>query len=216
MMWLEPPEQLRLEEDEVHVWRAELTFDAAAEELSAGERERAARFHFDSDRQRFLASHVALRRILARYLGRPAAVLEFEIAPLGKPQIEGPVRFNMSHAGELALFAVARREVGVDVERLRPQIDVAALAARFLPAEEAREIAGVEGEDRKRAFLRFWTRREAWLKARGIGLAGIGEPVGPEWVVCDLDPGLEYAGAVACGCPEPRLRTWAYVHGRIT
>jgi 4'-phosphopantetheinyl transferase len=209
-MWREPAGELRLDEDEVHVWRAELNFAPAVEELDARERERGARFRFAPDRQRFLASHSALRRILALYLRQPAAAVAIEIAAHGKPFVAGPLRFNLSHAGELALCAVARREVGVDVERIRPGLDVLALARRFFPEAEARELDGMDAAARERFFFRLWTRREAYLKARGIGLAAIGEAAGAEWFISDLDAGPGYAGALACQLPVPRVSGWSY------
>ena len=209
-MWAPPPAVLTLGEDEVHVWRAELTSGGDATELDAEERERAARFRFERDRASFIASHSALRRILSRYVGCPPAALRFARAELGKPSIDGPVRFSMAHSGGLALYAIAHREVGVDVEQIRLEMDVKGIAERFLPAVEALELASLEPGARQRAFFRLWTRREAYLKARGIGLSGVGETIGPTWVIRDLDPGEGYAGAVALETPQPRIVTWAY------
>lgn len=215
MSWREPTGDFQLDEDEVHVWRAGLDFEPACEELDERERERGARFRFAGDRQRFLASHSALRRILALYLGRPAAAIPIEIAGRGKPFVAGSLRFNMSHAGELALYAVARREVGVDVERIRTGLDVMALARRFFPEAEARELAAMDEAGRERSFFRLWTRREAYLKARGVGLAAIGEPAGQEWFVADLDAGPGYEAALACELPVPRMSAWRYAHGGL-
>lgn len=220
--WTAPPANVDLEPEEVHVWRAELTFEGALEELDDRERERAARFRFEKDRRRFLSAHSALRRILSPYAGSAPAALRFQVAAHGKPSIPGPVRFSMSHSGELALYAVALREVGVDVERHRTDIEAAQLAARFFPEAEARELAAADAGGREAVFFRLWTRREAYLKARGIGIAGIRQAAGPEWFLARLDAGAGYAGALACERPEPRIRTWAYTHdctasaGRVT
>ncbi len=202
-MWSAPPEELRLNHDEIHVWRAGLTATETGALLDERERERAARFHSARDRIRFIAAHSALRRILALYLRCPPEALRFTHTELGKPWIEGPIRFSMSHSGDVALYAIARGEVGVDVEQVREGIDVRGIAARFLPAEEVREI-----EDSSTAFFRLWTRREAYLKARGIGIRGVGESIGPGWFLAELDPGPGYAGAVAIEAPEARVLTW--------
>ncbi len=211
MTWAAPPSELHLAADEVHVWRADLAFEANPADLDREERERAARFKFEADRHRFVASHMALRHILSRYLSCPPAALRFETAEHGKPYVPGaPLRFSMSHSRGLALFAVGHCEVGVDVERLRRELDTAALAARFFPAEEARELADAPQSEQTRVFARLWTRREAYLKARGIGIAGMREPAGPEWFIADLAAGEGYAAAVACPAPAPRLSTWEF------
>jgi 4'-phosphopantetheinyl transferase len=209
-MWAPAPAVLTLGEDEVHVWRAELKPGADATELDAEERERVSRLRFERDRAWFTASHSALRRIVSRYVHCPPAALEFARAEMGKPYVEGPIRFSMAHSGGLALYAIAHREIGVDVEQIRPETDVTEIAERFLPAPEALELASREPPERQRAFFRLWTRREAYLKARGIGLSGVGESIGATWFVEDLDPGEGYAGAVATEAPEPRILTWTY------
>jgi 4'-phosphopantetheinyl transferase len=196
-MWAPAPAVLTLGEDEIHVWLAELHPGADETELDAEERERAARLRFERDRTWFTASHSALRRIVARYVHRPPASLEFARAEMGKPYIEGPIRFSMAHSGGLALYAIAHREVGVDVEQIRLDMDVRGIAERFLPAVESLELSALEPGEQQRAFFRLWTRREAYLKARGIGLSGVGEVIGANWLIQDLDPGEGYAGAVA-------------------
>jgi 4'-phosphopantetheinyl transferase len=209
-MWESAPTGLCLDEGDVHVWRAELDFSGAVDELDERERGRAARLRFERDRRWFTASHSALRRILARYLRCAPSAVRFETTDLGKPWVEGPVRFNMSHSGGVALYAIAHREIGVDVEQIRPDIDVMGIATRFLPAPEALELSELEPDEQRRAFFHLWTRREAWLKARGIGLGGIGEHIGSGWFIDGLDPGPGYAGAVAVEGHERRVLTWEY------
>ncbi len=237
-MWSAPPEDLRLNHGEIHVWRADLTATETGSLLDARERERAARFHSARDRIRLNAAHSALRRILALYLRCSPEALRFTHTELGKPWIEGPIRFSMSHSGDVALYAIAHGEVGVDVEQVREGIDVIHIAERFLPVEEARELRvlsknpgdtpvrgrkpnalrdqpgvspdsfGVSPNTLTGAFFRLWTRREAYLKARGIGIRGVGEAIGPGWFIAELDPGPGYAGAVAIEAPEARVLTW--------
>ncbi len=178
----------------VHVWMVDLNGPTTAAEaaLSREELDRAARFRFEADRRRYRAAHAALREILAGYLGCDARAIHFERDPGGKPRTAG-IEFSVSHSGELALAAVARATaVGVDVERIRRLPDAAAIAGRFFPPEEAAAVRA-----NPECFFRLWTRREAWLKAEGTGLAGINRQRPSGWTVLDLDPAPGYSAAVA-------------------
>jgi len=149
----------------VHLWYAARTEPASGliDWLSPEERERAARFRFDHLRDDFIFHHANLRRILTCCLGGNPAL---GVNPLGKPVLcGGGLFFNMSHSGPAGLYGVADRELGVDIERLRPMKDAAALAARFFTPGERDAI----GESVP-AFLTCWTRKEAVLKAAGDGL----------------------------------------------
>jgi 4'-phosphopantetheinyl transferase len=121
----------------------------------------------------------------------------------GKPCVPGArVKFNLSHSGELALCAVASdREVGVDVKRVRAVPEMRRIVERFFPGEEAGDPA---------AFFRLWTRREAFVKATGRGLAGLSDAPGESWWIESLNPAPGYAGAVAVagGRCEVRLFTF--------
>lgn len=147
--------------------------------LDLAERQRAARFVFERDRRRFVASRLALRRILGAALGVAAAALVIDAPPLQRPRLAGAadVDFNLSHSGSLALVALSRAApLGIDVETWRAVPDAAALAARlFTVAERAQMEAVVAGPaqavDFDRAFLTCWTRKEAVLKSTGAGLA---------------------------------------------
>lgn len=161
-----------------HVDLANVIVAHAAETrgLSEGERARAARFLRVEDRNRFIFSHLALRRILAGYLARPPEALRFRRAPGGKPDLDGPDRgrlhFNLSHSGSHALIGIARDvAIGVDVEEARPIGDPMAIArAHFHPGEVA-DLEGLPKPLRDAAFLACWTRKEAVVKALGTGLA---------------------------------------------
>lgn len=146
------------------------------------------------------AARAALGRILAAYLGGPAAAAELSVAETGKPRLAtAPERlsFNLSHSGGLALVAVAPGgvEVGVDVERLRLRRDLTRLAARWLPAADAAAVTAAPEAERERVFYAAWARHEARVKCTGAGLAG--PPPADEVVAWQLqiDPG--YAAAVA-------------------
>lgn len=221
--WGEPSGTLHLPEHTVHIWRVSLAGAATSLErvramLSQDERERAARFRFRRDEERFVIAHGRLRTVLGRYLGVPGQELRFQNEPKGKPSLADAVsdiRFNLAHSAELALFAVTRgNDVGVDIERVRPGISLEKIAERFFSAREAAELHSLPREERQAAFFRCWTRKEAFLKALGEGLAfGVTRFTAPEgalWTLRDLDPTPGYAGAVAVRGPIHELRRWRY------
>jgi 4'-phosphopantetheinyl transferase len=177
---LEAP--LSLPQDEVQLWRIDLEALGADESrwrktLSSGELDRAARFHFSRDRQRFASSRFLLRILLAGYLATDPAAVSFSYSEKGKPSL-GPahagtnVKFNISHSGGVTLLAfTCDREIGVDVEQVRRDFDVAAIARRFFSPEEQRQLAELPAEESVDAFFRCWTRKEAYIKATGDGLS---------------------------------------------
>jgi 4'-phosphopantetheinyl transferase len=164
--------------------------DAQVPPPTPGEAARAARFRTPELAVRYLKSHGALRAILGRYTAKP---LEFALHEKGKPYLplSPELRFNLSHSHELALVAVAsHREVGIDVEKLRPMSRYAAIADRyFLPTEPAprNEVD----------FFRSWTRIEAALKACGVGLYGASMELEGDWTVQEIDAGEGFAAAAA-------------------
>jgi 4'-phosphopantetheinyl transferase len=185
---------------EIHVWR--LGLDGAPDDealLSEAERARAARFRFADHRDRYVAAHAGLRRVLAAYLDVPPASLAFAAGDGGKPALPGTLRFNLSHSDACALVAVAReREVGVDVERLRAVPEALSIARRYFSDSEAASLLGCEGEARDRAFFTLWTRKEALLKLRGLGLSALDRAhVGPDVSVESFEVGPGFLGAVA-------------------
>lgn len=145
--------------------------------LSDEERRRASRLRADAHQRRFIVARARLRALLAARLGEPPQTLELVRGRNGKPAL-GPRhdasgwRFNLSHSEEVALYAFARgREVGVDVEALRPMAEADAIAARFFSARERAVYDAAEAPERPAAFLRCWTRKEALAKALGEGLS---------------------------------------------
>jgi 4'-phosphopantetheinyl transferase len=159
------------------LWRVDLDVmpaaDAAAS-LSNDEWERAHRFVFARDRNRFIAAHAALRSTLSAEAGIPGAYLDFSFGPFGKPALVDPpdIRFNLSHSKSVGMIAVGTdAEVGVDVELLRHMPDAEALADTYFTPHERRALAAAAPHDRDLAFLRCWTRKEACLKATGMGLS---------------------------------------------
>jgi len=172
---VELPDPPRVRAGEVYVFKFLLNRPTVGdlELLDSQERERARRFAFERDRQRFVAAHARVRRTLAAYLNRPPESVRFSASRYGKPQIANPpidLRFNLSHAGNVALLAVAlSREVGIDIEQERP-IEVLPLAQRFFSKSEFNALCNLPATERQPAFFRCWTRKEAFIKALGAGL----------------------------------------------
>jgi 4'-phosphopantetheinyl transferase len=177
-----PDGPLDLNRATVHVWQARLDQFAVRqgrmlELLSADERERAARFHFAKDRSHFIAARALLRTLLGRYLNFPPHQLSFIYGPYGKPALAGEresraLRFNVSHSHGVALYAVAReRDVGVDVEYVRRDMVSESIAERFFSAREVATLRALPAEIQPQAFFNCWTRKEAFIKARGEGLS---------------------------------------------
>lgn len=162
---------------EVHVWRSHAErWSGNGGVLSSEECARASRFRFDLDRRRWVAARVLLRNVLAHYLGVEPAGLELGATEEGRPVVRWPhdsawLCFSVSHAGEVALVAVARgQRVGVDVEEVRSGLDVVAVAQRALGEEEAVELARESEPHRTQRFFAMWTKEEARGKCRGTGL----------------------------------------------
>lgn len=170
---------LELGVDEVHVWQARLDdhepsslkLVLAAEEIS-----RADRFHFAKDHNHFVVARALLRKLLAAYLGSGAAEIRFAYAEKGKPSLAdrqlSVIDFNLAHSHGMALFAFSRgRELGVDLEFIREDLESEKIAGRFFSPAEIETLRLVPPELRKRAFFDCWTRKEAYIKARGEGLS---------------------------------------------
>lgn len=160
---------------------------------------RAGRFHRARDRDRFVAGRGLLRVLLGDALGLPPSSLRFWYGAHGKPALEGtPLAFNLSHSGGEALFALSwGRAVGVDIERVWPDIAAGSLAARWLPAGEAARLSSLPPDRRADAFTRAWVRQEAYVKALGVGLAAEAARVaGGDWECHDVEAGAGHRGAV--------------------
>lgn len=226
----------------VHVWRASLAQPSAVQQqlaalLSADERDRAARFHFARDRRRFTAGRGILRLLVARYLAIDPAHVLFEYGRHGKPalaavQRAGDLRFNLAHSGECALLAFARgREVGVDVEQPRPVDNMAQVVARTFSGAEQAALRALPDSAQQQAFFTCWTRKEAYIKARGTGLAlpldsfdVALDPQAParllatrdepgaaqQWTLCALAPGAGLVAALGVEGSDWRLACWQW------
>ena len=234
--WYAAPSSLRPPAArEVHVFCASL--DAAGEEeavgvLSADERARASRFHFERDRRHFRVARGLLRRLLGLYLDLDPGAIRFAYGPAGKPTLLSPggLHFNLSHSGGVAVLAFARdRALGVDVERERPVPELDSIALRYFSAQEGADLRVLAEPERTRAFFRCWTRKEAFIKATGEGLTRAldafdvtlapgerarlrrveGDPEAPErWWLEDLEPPAGFAAALALEGRPDRVARW--------
>ncbi len=243
LLWSPPPADLALSSDDVHVWCAFLDQPAAslqrlAQTLSADERARAERFHFERDRKHFTAGRGVLRTILGHYLGIEAERLQFCYGPRGKPALlatygGGMLCFNLSHSHGLALYAVARgREVGVDIEYVHPLTDADQIAERFFSARENAIFRTLAPEQKIEAFFNCWTRKEAYIKATGDGLSRPldqfdvslvpGEPARllcvegdaaetVRWSLRAMTPAPGYAAAIIVEGHDWRLACWQWL-----
>ena len=170
---------LELRADEVHVWLAKLDdypADSLKLLLAEDELSRAARFHFDKDRNHFIVARGLLRKVLAAYLGIGAGDLRFSYAEKGKPSLEesqqGSLNFNLAHSHGMAIYGFSRsREVGVDLEFIREDLADEKIAERFFSPREIDVLRKLPADLRKQAFFDCWTRKEAYIKARGEGLS---------------------------------------------
>ena len=226
--------------DGIHLWLADLdrlpkSLAQLAATLTADERERAARFHFPAHRDRFVVGRGLLRTLLGAYLNRPAMALCFACGPRGKPLLAGEdadagLHFNLSHSGERALYAIARREVGVDLECLNRVVNDAAVAERVCTPREWAAFQALPAERFREAFFSCWTRKEAIAKALGDGLAsglrnlevcfpddrlpdgrvGLRDASGREWSVLNLPLDAGWRGALAAEGQDWRWQGWCW------
>ncbi len=166
----------------MHLWSAHLdvqtfSLDSYWSLLSADEQQRARRFVTDTLQQRFILAHGVLRELLGQYVQQAPAQLRFSYSEKGKPYLtsapSSPILcFNMSHTHDQALYAFAHQPVGVDIEQLRDSVECDKLTRLVLSDVERSAWAQLPEADKRLAFFRTWTRKEALLKASGLGLAG--------------------------------------------
>jgi 4'-phosphopantetheinyl transferase len=235
--WKAAPPEFSLSENEIAIWRASLDCEAAAlrnleATLSPDEISRADRFHFPRDRARFVAGRGILRALLGAYLKREPPSLNFRYGPQGKPELEqnrgDSIHFNLSHKEGLGVYAFARqRHLGIDVEAIATDFPGEDIARRFFSPGELQELAGLSPDQRAKAFFLAWTRKEAYIKARGQGLhikldsfdvtltpggpARFLRGIAPEWQLFTFWAGVTNPGALACDGASPvvlRLFSW--------
>lgn len=210
---------LDLPEDTVDLWRLCLEQPPEVVErfsllLNTEEKARAARFRFDRDQTCYILTRGVLRHLLGGYLQLPADELSFEVGEHGKPALSGAkLEFNVSHSGSYSLLGFCRgRRVGVDVEEIRPRKSVDLVAEHHFADGELAGVLEAEGDERLTRFYRCWTRKEAYMKATGMGLAvglksfevSVGEEAklvwtergdADAWQLSDVEVADGYAGA---------------------
>lgn len=235
-LWAVPPQRLELGIHQVDIWRARLELSLQElnrlhQTLSEEEKERAERFHFPADRDRYITAHGSLRDVLGRYLGCAPEELTFSENPYGKPALnDHRLEFNLSHSGDFVLLAVTReRKVGIDVERIRLESSSSAIARRYFSRAEVAGLESLPLKQREKAFFTCWTRKEAYIKAQGMGLSlplesfdvsllpdepAILRATRPEtgeasrWTLFDLKVAPCYAAAAAVEGTDLELRRW--------
>ena len=195
--------------DQVHVWLARLdpeTEPSWCQRIAATtreERDRASKFRQAENGERYLAARGALRLLLGRYLTCDPLAVHFAVSESGKPFLENQeLHFNLSHSGNLAFIAVAQsRQVGADIEQVRPMPDLDAVAARVCTPGELERLGGLATPERERAFFAMWTRKEALAKATGEGIGAIMRDGATEgdgrWTFAEVNDVPGYAACVA-------------------
>ena len=232
--WLTAPKKLDLLLNDVHIWRINLNSDELQlqfyrETLSSDEIARAERFYFPEHRQRFMAGRGTLRAILGQYLDIAPKQVEFEYQPRGKPLLAAKfadkgLLFNLSHSQDLALLGISyQHQIGVDLEYIRTMSDLEGLAKRFFSAREYEYLRLLSPAQQQQIFFRYWTCKEAYLKATGDGLVQLEEIeidltpnqpskllVSGDWSLRELTPADNFAAAVVVAGSNIHLHCWEY------
>jgi 4'-phosphopantetheinyl transferase len=226
LTWPSPPPRMELAGEEVHVWSAWLGHgqaddSASLEMLSEDERARSAKFRFERDRKAFVARRSLLRAILGHYLKVKPWQITLAYEERGKPRVSAPVsaapfHFSFSHSRGLGLCAVSRfAPLGVDVERIRPMPEMAEIGAAFCAVQENALLNAAPPEKKLEVFFSIWTRKEAYLKATGEGIAGALAQLDcsqapPGWSLHALSPAPGFVGALAFPGSAARPLCWRW------
>ncbi len=240
--WPSAPGYLELKNNEVHVLVASLDIDAPRLQslihiLSSDEKERGERFRFNKERHRYIASRGILREILSFYLGCDPSILRFEYNSFGKPFLkrsEGmeDISFNLSHSQDISLYALTqRRKVGIDIEKISSTFVEDCTAEYTFSPGEVVMLRSLPEEVQNQAFFSCWTRKEAYIKAKGQGLSipidqfdvslAPGEPAQlletkwdddepSRWKFMDLKVNPDYAAAVTAEGNSWHLEWWRW------
>lgn len=238
----ETNQQYGLQEGEVHVWLVDLDDAATAlaqleETLTEDELERKRRFHFEGHRRQYVTCRGMLRRLLGHYLAEAPDRIRFSYSPRGKPYLAGSptpeLFFNLAHSHKLALYAFSTgMDLGIDIEYIHPIADAARIVRHYFSLREAQAYFSLPQPGQKQlAFFRVWTRKEAFLKATGDGLAipldqvevSLGRQDYPQflsfpapylnetdWHMVDLRPHPWYYGALVVSGAVQQLSCWRW------
>lgn len=218
-----------LEKHTVHLWGWKLEassscLDESRRCLDKSEREQSVRFVRDEDRKRYILAHACLRAVLGRYLDCPPQDVQLRRTSSGKPFIasektpEHWLRFNLSHSHDRMLVGIAKDyEIGVDLERVKPDSDILGLAARYYAEHERSALAKLSPDQQRKEFFRYWVAKEAVLKGQGVGIPSLQDcevhqsasgrraavvmtkeqDVKPEWMIEWILCGADWEAAVA-------------------
>jgi 4'-phosphopantetheinyl transferase len=238
LLWLPAATVPVLADNELHVWRASLdlspaVFQRVESTLDAHEKKRAEKFLVPQARERFVAARGILRELLGAYLELDPENVALSYGPQGKPSLlpahNSKISFNVAHSQGMGLFVFASgREVGVDIERLRPDFRGMEIASHFFSEDEIAELKKLPQSLAEQAFFGCWTRKEAYVKAQGEGLSiplrsftvGFAESeqllqdeAGARWSCYALEPAVGFAGAVVAAGENWSLRFWEWPAG---
>jgi 4'-phosphopantetheinyl transferase len=240
--WKKPPSSLSLSKQDVHIWQAALdlpssTVQELREVLTNDEKARAEQFHFDRDKQRFIAARGMLREILAFYLEVKAGELRFDYGRNDKPKLSDTfgnkaICFNLSHSQGIALYGLTQgRAIGVDIEYIRDISEIEQIVEQFFSTKENDLFRTLPENLKKETFFNCWTRKEAFVKAVGDGLSfpldkfdvslSPGEPARlmriegdskapSRWTIHELKPSSGFAAAFAVEGRSWQLHCWQW------
>ncbi|WP_372366097.1 4'-phosphopantetheinyl transferase superfamily protein [Candidatus Uabimicrobium sp. HlEnr_7] len=227
-------EDVSLGENHTHIWYISLQAEKDelnyfSQLLNDEELKKAARFHFEKHRVHFIIARAVMRILLGKYLEKSPCKINFIYGEHGKPYIEkNPIFFNISHSGDKALLAVNKtHEVGIDIELMRDNVSCEQIATRYFSQTEVLELAQTPLSQKKTAFFRGWSRKEAYIKGLGDGLtmplADFYVPLmatenlaithnsnSRSWGLWHLDVGDDYAGAVVLQTLNTTIRKYTY------
>jgi 4'-phosphopantetheinyl transferase len=233
--WRLPCKKRALGDDEVDVWRVSLVPPGSMvndfrAHLSMQENARAEKFKFHKDREKYIVGHGLLRVILSLYANVAPEELKFAENRYGKPELVYPpglnLTFNVSHSYEMALIGIAcRRQIGVDIEYVKKDFEWKEIIERFFSPREIRMINALPKDIQRRAFFTCWTRKEAYVKATGMGLSLplkefdvspvpgattllLSSPEKTRWSMKEVDVVDSYVATVAVEGREPRIKYW--------
>jgi 4'-phosphopantetheinyl transferase len=236
-MWLNPPDNLILSDEEAHIWRADLKANECFQSsflklLSPDEKNRAQKFRFAKDNRNFIIARGILRSLIGKYLEINPAEISFQYSEFGKPGIadNNTLQFNISHSQNMALFAFTTKfNVGVDVEFVNPDIEVKDIAANFFSTNEIMNLLALPEKQQALGFFNCWTRKEAFIKAVGEGLSFpldkfevSLEPNKPakllatdwqpdavsKWCIYSMSPGENFVGSLAIEGLVEKVKFW--------
>ena len=238
--WNSAPRKVQLNKDEVHVWRVNAFLSRSRilklqTFLDRAEIDRAGKFHFARDRERFIVARGMLRVILGHYLKMSPGALRFHYNAFGKAFLDGDnsgleIQFNLTYSRGLILYAVASgRQVGIDIEYINYDTPVAELSKEVFSASETEELNGLPADLQTEFFFKGWTHKEAYLKACGRGFSmplneltvsllpggttlllniSNNPPESTGWCLQDLNPGKGFASALAVKGTGWKLKCW--------